>query len=114
MRSFGFAVALTTLIGCTYASADVFIQQIDPRVTPGGSIGGESPAYLQQLPLEARPVPPRPAPVQQRRAAAPAPVPAVESARPSWPDIGSGVQIAVSATAPDQQLPSVGSGVGRQ
>lgn len=105
------------LMASVPGSADVYIQQIDPRATPGGSIGGETPAYLLQLPLGARAVPQRSATRQQPRqppavARSEAEISPIPERRDVMPDVGSGVAIAISNS--QEALPDVGSGVGRR
>lgn len=91
--------------------ADVFLPQVDPSATPGGSIAGQSPAYIRQLPLDARPVTVRPP--QQRPAARAAAAPVAVAAQPSLPSVGAGVSIAITQQA-GARLPSVGPGLIRR
>lgn len=92
-----------------HSASAVYLNQAD------GSLHGMG-VYLNQLPETARPVMPRQRPTQAkgRQPGGTTAIPARAAANlPKFPDVGAGVDLALSPAAAEEGLPNVGRGVGR-
>ena len=111
-----FIFVVSSVIAVSAASADAYVNQLD-QSTGGQGLQqmstGTGPAYIQQLPAESRPVAIRPQKNRQVNDAA-AKSRAHELAtrrRFVYPNIGTGVSLALAAAKADTQMPTVGRGV---
>ena len=113
-KAFIFIVA--SVIAVSAASADAYVNQLDqgtggpglPQMSPG-----TGPDYIQQLPADSQPVVIRPQKNRQVNDAA-AKGRARELAarkRFAYPNVGTGVSLALAAAKADTQMPTVGRGV---
>jgi hypothetical protein len=117
-RFFGkaFIFVVSSVIAVSAASADAYVNQLDQNTEGHGlqqMSTGTGPAYIQQLPADSRPVVVRPQKNRQVNDAA-AKSRAHELAarkRFSYPNVGTGVSLALAAAKADTQIPTVGRGV---
>ena len=70
-------------------------------------LGTDGAAYVNQVPADARPSPPRKKARPLRKDALPT------AKKPAMPDVGAGVSLALAPAKQDAELPNVGRGVVR-